>query len=110
MFVAHAYLSNDVVIVIFINVHPKTLAGVQCIPQSSTNDGNEDNLMLQNFAKWAHINLNFAKCAIIGSLNKAKLQPTIFKAYLQALRIMHQKKEKEKENPKCYHYMNHTLT
>ena len=38
------------------------------------------------------MDLNLTKWANIGSPNQAKLQPTIFKAYIQAQRIMHKGK------------------
>lgn len=48
---------------------------------------------LQNFAEWALVDLNLTKCIITGSPNKAKLKSTIFKAYIQAQRILYKGKQ-----------------
>lgn len=34
---------------------------------------------LQEYVKWAHMDLNLAKCAITSSPNKFKLKPNVYK-------------------------------
>jgi hypothetical protein len=47
---------------------------------------------LQNFAEWAHMDLNLAKCAITGCPNKSKLKPNTFKAFIQSQHITYKNK------------------
>ena len=47
---------------------------------------------LQQFAEWAHMDLNLAKCVITGCPNKSKLKPNTFKASIQSQQITYKNK------------------
>lgn len=56
---------------------------------------------LQQFAQWAHMDLNLSKCTITGCPNKCKLESNIFISFIQA-----QKTKASPSSPKT----NHTCT
>ena len=77
-------------------------------PSSCTTSGYADNLAilsdtiqniqpqitkLQQFAKWAHMDLNIANCTITGCPNKSKLKPNTFKAFIQSQQITYKNKK-----------------